>query len=158
MENEVIAAREILRAAAELAALKAETAGAGTAGDAAVCGGPAPAAARLERPGVAIVSCPRCGRNSFDTLAFSARWLPRLYALDRDLTVAIMGCVVNGPGEARHADLGITGAADRVLVFRHGKVIRTVSPEDAGQAFEEELEKLGFSEVPSGPGKKEKLR
>jgi (E)-4-hydroxy-3-methylbut-2-enyl-diphosphate synthase len=141
MENEVIAAREILRAAAELTALKAGAAGAGPDGgacDVPACG----AAARLGRPGVTIISCPRCGRNSFDTLAFSARWLPRLYALNRDLTVAIMGCVVNGPGEARHADLGITGAADRVLVFRHGKVIRTVSPEEAGQAFGEELEKL----------------
>jgi (E)-4-hydroxy-3-methylbut-2-enyl-diphosphate synthase len=91
---------------------------------------------------VTIVSCPRCGRNSFDTLAFSARWLPRLYALDRNLTVAIMGCVVNGPGEAGHADLGITGAADRVLLFRRGKVIRTMDAGEADSVFGEELEKL----------------
>jgi (E)-4-hydroxy-3-methylbut-2-enyl-diphosphate synthase len=130
MENEVIAAREILRAAVELAALR-------TAGD-----GGADPAARLRRPGVAIVSCPRCGRNSFDTLAFSARWLPRLYTLNRELTVAIMGCVVNGPGEARHADLGITGAGNKVLLFRRGKVIRTIDAGEADSAFGEELDKL----------------
>jgi (E)-4-hydroxy-3-methylbut-2-enyl-diphosphate synthase len=53
-----------------------------------------------------------------------------------------MGCEVNGPGEARHADLGITGAGGRVLLFRHGAVIRTVRAEDADAAFREELEKL----------------
>jgi (E)-4-hydroxy-3-methylbut-2-enyl-diphosphate synthase len=178
MENEVIAAREILRAAAELAAAKT---GAGTNGD----GGPArggtggpdggadgPArggtgggpdggaggtgggpdggtarggadpAERLRRPGVTIVSCPRCGRNSFDTHAFTERWLPRLYALDRELTVAIMGCVVNGPGEARHADLGITGAGNRALLFRRGKALRAIDAPEADAAFGEELERL----------------
>ncbi|MDR0641934.1 MAG: (E)-4-hydroxy-3-methylbut-2-enyl-diphosphate synthase [Treponema sp.] len=112
MENEVIAAREILAAA-----------------------GAAPG-------GLRIVSCPRCGRNSFDTHGFTARWLPRLYSLSKDATVAIMGCVVNGPGEAREADLGITGAGDRVLLFRHGVVIRTLRPDEADAAFAEELEKL----------------
>jgi (E)-4-hydroxy-3-methylbut-2-enyl-diphosphate synthase len=115
MENEVIAAREILGALS----------GAG------------------DRPrGISIVSCPRCGRNSFDTHAFTARWLPRLYSLPVDAAVAIMGCEVNGPGEARHADLGITGAGNRVLLFRRGAVIRTVRAEDADAAFREELEKL----------------
>jgi (E)-4-hydroxy-3-methylbut-2-enyl-diphosphate synthase len=113
VENEVIAAREIL-------ALALRTGG----------------------PGLTIVSCPRCGRNSFDTHGFTARWLSRLYSLPRAATVAIMGCVVNGPGEAREADLGITGAGDRVLLFRHGAVIRTVRAEDADAAFLEELKNL----------------
>jgi (E)-4-hydroxy-3-methylbut-2-enyl-diphosphate synthase len=111
VENEVIAAREILAAA-------------GTAG------------------GLRIVSCPRCGRSGFDTHGFTARWLPRLYSLPKDATVAIMGCVVNGPGEAREADLGITGAGDKVLLFRRGQVIRTLHLEEADAAFAEELEKL----------------
>jgi (E)-4-hydroxy-3-methylbut-2-enyl-diphosphate synthase len=124
MEREVIAAREILSAAADMAGMP-----------------------KLSR-GIRIVSCPRCGRNSFDTHGFTERWLSRLYALDKNITVAVMGCTVNGPGEARHADLGITGAGNRVLLFRHGKVIRTI---DAGeedlsaltdQAFQEALEKL----------------
>jgi len=123
MENEVIAAREILGAAAEIAALqgnlKAET--------------------RLKRAGVTIVSCPRCGRHGFDTHGFCERWLTRLYALDKNIIVAIMGCEVNGPGEARHADIGITGAGDKVLIFRRGEIVRTVTSTEADTAFEEEL-------------------
>jgi (E)-4-hydroxy-3-methylbut-2-enyl-diphosphate synthase len=53
-----------------------------------------------------------------------------------------MGCVVNGPGEARAADLGITGAGNKVLLFKHGEKIRTVDSADADRAFEEELNKL----------------
>jgi (E)-4-hydroxy-3-methylbut-2-enyl-diphosphate synthase len=125
VENEVIAAREILGAAAS--------------GMAADSGSPVQ---KQGFAGVNIVSCPRCGRHSFDTHGFTERWLKRLYALNKNITVAIMGCVVNGPGEARHADLGITGAGDKVLIFRHGKVIRTIDAAEADKAFEEELVKL----------------
>jgi (E)-4-hydroxy-3-methylbut-2-enyl-diphosphate synthase len=112
MESEVIAGREIL-----------------------ACAGKA-------RAGISIVSCPRCGRASFDTHAFTARWAERLYSRKSAATVAVMGCVVNGPGEARHADLGITGAGDRVVIFRKGEIARTISPEEADTVFEEELDKL----------------
>jgi (E)-4-hydroxy-3-methylbut-2-enyl-diphosphate synthase len=132
MENEVIAGREILAAAAESARAAGKKAGA--------AGGNA--AARLQRRGVTLVSCPRCGRNGFDTHSFTGRWLDKLYSLDKDITVAIMGCVVNGPGEAKHADLGITGAGDRVLIFRRGKVTRSISADEADAAFEEELNRL----------------
>jgi (E)-4-hydroxy-3-methylbut-2-enyl-diphosphate synthase len=124
MENEVIAAREILGAAAEIAASS----------------GQAETAQRLQQCGVRVISCPRCGRHGFDTHGFSSRWLPRLYALDKKMSVAIMGCEVNGPEEARHADLGITGTGDKVLIFRHGKVVRTVSAAEADAAFAEELD------------------
>ncbi|MDR2607098.1 MAG: (E)-4-hydroxy-3-methylbut-2-enyl-diphosphate synthase [Treponema sp.] len=122
-ENEVIAAKEILASAAEIAAEE----------------GREGAASRLRQPAVTIISCPRCGRHSFDTHAFTERWMPRLYSMKKSLTLAIMGCAVNGPGEARHADLGITGAGDKVLIFRHGKVIRTIDAEDADTVFAEEL-------------------
>jgi (E)-4-hydroxy-3-methylbut-2-enyl-diphosphate synthase len=112
MESEVLAGREIL-----------------------ACAGKA-------RKGVSIISCPRCGRASFDSHAFTARWAERLYSLKATATIAVMGCVVNGPGEARHADLGITGAGDKVLIFRKGEIARTISPEEADTVFEEELEKL----------------
>jgi (E)-4-hydroxy-3-methylbut-2-enyl-diphosphate synthase len=92
--------------------------------------------------GVRIVSCPRCGRNSFDTHGFTGRWQSRFYAMEKDITVAIMGCAVNGPEEARHADLGITGAGDKVLIFRQGKVVRTIDAGEADAAFEEELNRL----------------
>jgi (E)-4-hydroxy-3-methylbut-2-enyl-diphosphate synthase len=123
MENEVIAAREICNAAAEIAALD----------------GQRQAAGRLRRGGVTVISCPRCGRHRFDTHGFTGRWLARLYELDRDLTVAIMGCEVNGPEEARHADVGVTGSGDKVLIFRHGAVVRTVPAEEADEAFAQEL-------------------
>jgi (E)-4-hydroxy-3-methylbut-2-enyl-diphosphate synthase len=118
MENEVIAAREILETVRELK-------GAGEAPQ-----------------GVRIVSCPRCGRSGFDTHAFTALWQNRLYAMDKNITVAIMGCAVNGPEEARHADIGITGAGDKVLIFSKGKVIRTIEASEANAAFGEELKKL----------------
>jgi (E)-4-hydroxy-3-methylbut-2-enyl-diphosphate synthase len=127
MENECFAAREICGAAAEIAALAGERQTA------------ARASARLRRGGVTVISCPRCGRHRFDTHGFTSRWLPRLYALDKGLTVAIMGCEVNGPEEARHADVGVTGSGDKVLIFRHGKVVRTVSAADADAAFAQEL-------------------
>jgi (E)-4-hydroxy-3-methylbut-2-enyl-diphosphate synthase len=100
------------------------------------------ACAGKARKGVSIVSCPRCGRASFNTHDFTARWAKRLYSLSADATIAVMGCVVNGPGEARHADLGITGAGDKVIIFRRGEIARTVSPEEADTVFEEELKKL----------------
>ena len=123
VENEIIAAREIIRAAGELAAI----------------GG----SERLKSfRGVSIVSCPRCGRHSFDTHGFTARWLPKLYAMEKEITVAIMGCEVNGPEEAKHADVGITGAGEKVLIFKNGKIIKTITAAEADNAFEEELCKL----------------
>ena len=100
------------------------------------------AAAGLGREGVTLVSCPRCARAGFDTHAFTAKWASRLYAMKKRATVAVMGCVVNGPGEARHADLGITGAGDKVVIFRKGKIARTISREEADTVFEEELRAL----------------
>ncbi|MDR1949810.1 MAG: (E)-4-hydroxy-3-methylbut-2-enyl-diphosphate synthase [Spirochaetaceae bacterium] len=144
MENEVIAGREILRIAGDLfgdADSDSDVGdnvggGAGTVASGAARGG------RFGRGGVSIVSCPRCGRNGFDTHSFAERWLGRLYRLDKNITVAIMGCAVNGPEEARHADLGITGAGNKVLLFRRGKVVRTIEAAEADSAFLEELEKL----------------
>ncbi len=89
-----------------------------------------------------IVSCPRCGRAGFDTHAFTERWRDRIYSIRKPITVAVMGCVVNGPGEARHADIGISGAGDKVIVFRKGEISRTCAPQDADIVFGEELAKL----------------
>jgi len=127
MEDEVIAGREILRAASEISAgMTAETDG----------------NERLKRRGVKIVSCPRCGRHGFDTHEFTKRFANKLYAIEKDITVAIMGCEVNGPQEAKYADIGITGAGDKVLIFKHGKLIRTITAGEAEKVFEEELQKI----------------
>jgi len=99
--------------------------------------------------GVKIVSCPRCGRNGFDVHAFINRWQTKLLSMNKDITVAVMGCVVNGRGEGKHADIGITGAGDSVVIFKKGKTVRTIRHENlnilnknADIAFSEELESL----------------
>jgi (E)-4-hydroxy-3-methylbut-2-enyl-diphosphate synthase len=98
--------------------------------------------ARPTLHGVRIISCPRCGRCGFDTHAFTARWQNELYKIKKDISIAIMGCAVNGPGEARDADLGITGSDTKTLLFKKGEIIRRLDPRDADSAFAEELEKL----------------
>ncbi|HDQ13950.1 MAG TPA: flavodoxin-dependent (E)-4-hydroxy-3-methylbut-2-enyl-diphosphate synthase [Sediminispirochaeta sp.] len=89
-----------------------------------------------------IVSCPRCGRAGFDTHGFVEKISPILYSMDKEVSVAVMGCVVNGPGEARHADLGITGAGREIIIFKHGKILRRVNENRAFEVFVEELKKL----------------
>jgi len=95
-----------------------------------------------ETASVNIISCPQCGRNSFDTVHFMEEIQNYLYSVDKDISVAVMGCAVNGPGEARHADLGITGAGNSIMIFKKGDVIRRVERKDALEAFKEEVEKL----------------
>ena len=92
--------------------------------------------------GVTIVSCPRCGRIGFDVHSFIDRWQNRLLAMDKDITVAVMGCVVNGPGEGKHADLGIAGGKDKCIIFKKGEIVRTIDSKDADKVFEEELNSL----------------
>lgn len=89
--------------------------------------------------GVRIVSCPRCGRQGFDVHAFVNRWQNELLALNKDITVAVMGCVVNGPGEGKHADIGIAGAGGKAIIFKKGKIVRTIDEKDADKVFREEL-------------------
>ena len=112
MENEVIAAREILSACS------------------------------LRKEGISIISCPRCGREGFDVHGFVQRWQEKLYSIEKKLTVAIMGCIVNGPGEGKTADIGIAGAGDKAIIFKKGKISRTVDAKDADKVFEEELNSL----------------
>ena len=92
--------------------------------------------------GVKIVSCPRCGRIGFDVIGFMKRWENRLLAMQKDIIVAVMGCVVNGPGEGRHADIGIAGTADKAIIFKKGKIVRTVDAKDADKVFIEEINSL----------------
>ncbi len=89
--------------------------------------------------GVTLVSCPRCGRIGFDVHSFVDRWQKKLMGINKNITIAVMGCVVNGPGEGRHADLGIAGTADKAIIFKKGKIVRTIDAKDADKVFEEEL-------------------
>jgi len=83
----------------------------------------------LRQRGVEIISCPTCGRTRIDLIAIATRVEEMLQHVDQPLKVAVMGCVVNGPGEARHADVGIAGGRGEGLLFRKGEVLRRV-PED----------------------------
>ena len=121
MENEVIAAREILTECDK------------------------------RKGGIRLVSCPRCGRNGFDVHGFVERWQHRLFAEKKDLTVAVMGCVVNGPGEGKFADIGITGAENVILLFKRGVIVQRIDIQGLTEmekntavdaVFEEELRSL----------------
>ncbi len=83
----------------------------------------------LRRRGVELISCPTCGRTRIDLIRIAGEVEERLQGLDRPLKVAVMGCVVNGPGEAREADVGIAGGKGTGLIFRKGVIVRRV-PED----------------------------
>lgn len=86
-------------------------------------------AAGLRPGGVRFISCPTCGRMEIDLISLAQEVERRVSELDRDITVAVMGCVVNGPGEAREADYGIAGGKDCGMLFKKGEVVAKV-PED----------------------------
>ncbi len=94
----------------------------------------------LKKGGVRVVSCPRCGRHTFDSRAVLEKIQHRLMALDKDITVAIMGCQVNGPGEARDADYALTGIGKKAFLYARGKLIREVTLDNAGEALFEAIE------------------
>ncbi|MCR5088689.1 MAG: flavodoxin-dependent (E)-4-hydroxy-3-methylbut-2-enyl-diphosphate synthase [Oscillospiraceae bacterium] len=87
-------------------------------------------AAGLRQGGVKFVSCPTCGRTEIDLIGLATEVEARVRNLDKDITVAVMGCVVNGPGEAREADYGIAGGRDRGILFRKGEVLGTYPYEE----------------------------
>ncbi len=89
-----------------------------------------------------IISCPTCGRTVFPVKDFYEKIKDKVGKLHKDVTIAIMGCLVNGPGEARLADLGITGSQKHVIIFKKGEVIRRELIENAVSVFLEELDKI----------------
>ena len=94
----------------------------------------------LRKKGIRIVSCPRCGRHSFDSQGFLASVEPDLLRIDKDLTVAIMGCQVNGPGEAKSADIAITGMGASIFLYEKGKFVKKVTQQDAKAALLDAIE------------------
>ena len=80
----------------------------------------------LRRRGPTLVSCPTCGRAEVDLVGIAEEVERRLRGIREPITVAVMGCVVNGPGEAREADYGIAGGKGRGVLFRHGEIVRTL--------------------------------
>lgn len=84
----------------------------------------------LRQKGATIVSCPTCGRCQIDIRGLASTVEERLKNVDKPLTVAVMGCAVNGPGEAREADIGIAGGKGFGLLFRKGRVVKKVDEDD----------------------------
>ena len=83
-------------------------------------------AAGLRREGADLISCPTCGRTRIDLIALANEGEQRLKTVDKPITVAVMGCVVNGPGEAAAADVGIAGGNGEGLLFRKGEIVKKV--------------------------------
>ena len=96
----------------------------------------------LRQRGVNFVSCPTCGRCQIDLIRVAEEVEKRLQGVDKQITVAVMGCAVNGPGEAREADVGIAGGKGEGLVFRHGEIVRKVPEDKLADALLEEIDKL----------------
>ncbi len=94
----------------------------------------------IRRKGAEIISCPTCGRCKVDLRGLVSEVESRLKNIDKPITVAVMGCVVNGPGEAREADFGVAGGKGMGLIFRKGEVVRKVKEKDLLDAFLKEIE------------------
>ena len=97
-------------------------------------------AAGLRSGGVKFVSCPTCGRTEIDLISLAKNVEARVKDIDRDITVAVMGCVVNGPGEAREADYGVAGGKGKGILFKKGQVLGTYPYERLSDALIELIE------------------
>lgn len=100
------------------------------------------AAAGIRRMGPNLIACPTCGRTGYDMIPIAEEVERRLQGCTKPITVAVMGCVVNGPGEARAADVGVAGGQGEGLVFRRGEILYKVPQERLVDALMEEIEKL----------------
>ena len=97
-------------------------------------------AAGLRTGGAKVISCPTCGRTQIDLIAAASEVERRLAGCKRDITVAVMGCVVNGPGEAREADYGLAGGKGEAALFRRGRVVGKVPEARMADALLELIE------------------
>ncbi|MBD5573043.1 flavodoxin-dependent (E)-4-hydroxy-3-methylbut-2-enyl-diphosphate synthase [Clostridium botulinum] len=92
--------------------------------------------------GIEFVSCPTCGRTNIDLISIAQEVEKRLSNCNKNIKVAVMGCVVNGPGEAREADIGIAGGKGEGLIFKKGEVIKKVKEENIIAELIKEIEKM----------------
>ncbi len=99
-------------------------------------------AAGLRKEGVNLIACPTCGRTRIDLISIAGEVERRLADCNKNITVAVMGCAVNGPGEAASADIGIAGGKGEGLLFRKGEILCKVPQERLVDALMEEIEKL----------------
>ena len=98
-------------------------------------------ALNLKNDTVKIIACPTCGRCEWDCMAFAKKVEDYTNGVNKPLKIAVMGCVVNGPGEASEADLGIAGAKDECAIFVKGKILKKVKREEVEKQFFAEIDK-----------------
>jgi len=96
----------------------------------------------LRRDVANLVSCPTCGRIQYDMLPIVKEMEEWLDGIDKDITVAIMGCPVNGPQEASRADIGVAGGKDSAVLFKKGKIVRTIPQEEIVSTLKKEIEAM----------------
>ena len=96
----------------------------------------------LDKNYVEIVACPTCGRCRWNSMEFARKVTDYVEGYSKPLKIAVMGCVVNGPGEARECDLGIAGAEEYCVIFKNGEIIRRVGTERAEEEFLKEIDKI----------------
>lgn len=92
--------------------------------------------------GVKIISCPTCGRTEINLAGIAKEVEDKVKDIDKNITVAVMGCIVNGPGEAREADVGAAGGKGCGIIFRKGEIIKKVKEDEIVSSLMEEIEKL----------------
>lgn len=96
----------------------------------------------LYRKGVVFISCPTCGRTQINLIDIAQKVEKALENVEKPIKVAVMGCIVNGPGEAREADIGIAGGKDMAVIFKKGEIIRKVPESQIVEILLEEIKKL----------------
>ena len=96
----------------------------------------------LRPPGPSVIACPTCGRCQIDMIPLAESIEAKTRHLKSPLKIAVMGCVVNGPGEAKAADVGIAGGDGKGILIKKGKIIKTVNEEDLEQALLDEIEEM----------------
>lgn len=96
----------------------------------------------LLKKGIELISCPTCGRTQIDLIKIAEEVEERLSNVNKNIKVAVMGCVVNGPGEAAEADIGIAGGNGMGLIFKNGRIIKKVSEDNLVEALMEEIENM----------------
>ena len=96
----------------------------------------------LRKGGVEVVSCPTCGRTRIDLIGLANQVENMVADIPLDIKVAVMGCVVNGPGEAKDADIGIAGGDGCGVLFKHGEIIKKVSEDEIIPCLIDEINKM----------------
>jgi (E)-4-hydroxy-3-methylbut-2-enyl-diphosphate synthase len=97
---------------------------------------------KIRQRGVNIISCPTCGRTEINIIGLAQEVEKRLSGIKEPITVAVMGCIVNGPGEAREADVGIAGGKGVGLLFKHGEILKKFDEQELADVLVKEVEEL----------------